>query len=108
LIAFHLPMHTATRLAAPVIVKVKELNASARLCAYGLYAPLNLEWLRSVGIDVFSTPVEYSVRCKYEATITNYFIAAIPDYPASVPRNQSHAATANSRFDSQEVALRFW
>ncbi|MEP7305391.1 MAG: CUAEP/CCAEP-tail radical SAM protein [Acidobacteriota bacterium] len=51
LIGFHLPMHTATRLAAPVIAKARELNPSARLCAYGLYAPLNLEWLRSVGID---------------------------------------------------------
>jgi len=52
LIAFHLPMHTATRLAAPVIQKVRALNPSARLCAYGLYAPLNEEWLRSLGVDV--------------------------------------------------------
>jgi radical SAM superfamily enzyme YgiQ (UPF0313 family) len=51
LIGFHLPMHTATRLAGPVIAKARELNRSARLCAYGLYAPLNAEWLRSVGID---------------------------------------------------------
>jgi len=51
LIGFHLPMHTATRLSAPVIAKARELNPSARLCAYGLYAPLNVEWLRSVGID---------------------------------------------------------
>jgi radical SAM superfamily enzyme YgiQ (UPF0313 family) len=51
LVGFHLPMHTATRLAGPVIAKARELNRSARLCAYGLYAPLNAEWLRSVGID---------------------------------------------------------
>lgn len=50
-IAFHLPMHTATRLAGPVIRKVRTLNPTARLCAYGLYAPLNEEWLRSLGID---------------------------------------------------------
>ena len=30
LIGFHLPMHTATRLAGPVIAKVRELNRSAR------------------------------------------------------------------------------
>src|SRR3989442_2236816 len=41
LVGFHLPMHTATRLAAPVIAKVRELNRSARPCAYGLYAPLH-------------------------------------------------------------------
>ena len=51
LVAFHLPMHTATRLAVPVISRVRRLNPAARLCAYGLYAPLNGEFLRSVGID---------------------------------------------------------
>jgi radical SAM superfamily enzyme YgiQ (UPF0313 family) len=51
LIAFHLPMHTATRLAAPVIAKVRRINPAARLCAYGVYAPLNAEWLRSIGVD---------------------------------------------------------
>ncbi len=51
LIGFHLPMHTATRLAGPIIGKVKTINPSARVCAYGLYAPLNDDWLRSLGVD---------------------------------------------------------
>ena len=51
LVAFHLPMHTATRLAVPVIERVRRLNPTARICAYGLYAPLNGEFLRSVGVD---------------------------------------------------------
>src|SRR4051812_27694187 len=51
LIAFHLPMHTATRMAAPVIRKARSVNARARICAYGLYAPLNESWLRSLGVD---------------------------------------------------------
>jgi radical SAM superfamily enzyme YgiQ (UPF0313 family) len=51
LVAFHLPMHTATRLAGPLIVRARKLNPSARLCAYGLYAALNEPWLRSVGVD---------------------------------------------------------
>lgn len=51
LVAFHLPMHTATRLAAPVIPAVRAQNRSARICAYGVYAPLNAEWLRSLGVD---------------------------------------------------------
>ena len=50
-VGFYLPMHTATRLAGPVIEKVRARNARARLCAYGLYAPLNAEWLRSLGVD---------------------------------------------------------
>jgi radical SAM superfamily enzyme YgiQ (UPF0313 family) len=51
LVAFHLPMHTATRLAAPVIRAVRAKNQAARICAYGVYAPLNEEWLRSLGVD---------------------------------------------------------
>ena len=44
-VGFHLPMHTATRLAVPVIRRVRELNPLARLCCYGLYAPLNRQML---------------------------------------------------------------
>jgi len=50
LIAFFLPMHTATRLAIPVIEKVRGLNPGVRLCAYGLYAPLNERLLRERGV----------------------------------------------------------
>jgi len=41
LIALYLPMHTAARLALKIIPKLREMNPAARLCAYGLYAPLN-------------------------------------------------------------------
>ena len=51
LIAFYLPMHTATRLAAPLIARAGTLNSSARLAAYGLYATLNASWLREQGVD---------------------------------------------------------
>src|ERR1700733_13727508 len=49
LVAFYLPMHTATRLAAKVIEKVRGLNPAAHICCYGLYAPLNEAYLRSLG-----------------------------------------------------------
>jgi radical SAM superfamily enzyme YgiQ (UPF0313 family) len=51
LIAFYLPMHTATRLAAPVIQRVRTLNPSAGICCYGLYAPLNASYLRGLGVQ---------------------------------------------------------
>jgi radical SAM superfamily enzyme YgiQ (UPF0313 family) len=51
LIGIHLPMHTATRLAGPVLAQARRVNRSARICAYGLYAPLNESWLRSLGVD---------------------------------------------------------
>jgi radical SAM superfamily enzyme YgiQ (UPF0313 family) len=48
-VAFYLPMHTATRLAARVIPKVRAINPAARVCCYGLYAPLNESYLRDLG-----------------------------------------------------------
>ncbi|MCA1563418.1 MAG: CUAEP/CCAEP-tail radical SAM protein [Acidobacteria bacterium] len=51
-VAFFLPMHTATRLALPVIARVAALNPGAVLCAYGLYAPLNAPLLRSRGVSI--------------------------------------------------------
>src|SRR5438094_525071 len=61
-VGVYLPMHTATRLAAPVIARVRRLNPAARICAYGLYAPLNAEWLRLSGVDaVFGGEFEESL-----------------------------------------------
>ena len=51
LVAFYLPMHTATRIASRVVKKVRALNPSAHLCAYGLYAPMNAEFLHKLGFD---------------------------------------------------------
>lgn len=50
-VAFHLPMHTATRLAVPVIRRVRALVPRARLCGYGLYAELNGPVLRGLGVE---------------------------------------------------------
>jgi len=50
-IAFFVPMHTATRLALPVLDRVKAANPGARLVAYGLYAPLNGDLLRERGVS---------------------------------------------------------
>ena len=50
--AFFLPMHTATRLAVRAIARVKALNPRVRVCAFGLYAPLNEAYLRGLGVEV--------------------------------------------------------
>ena len=50
LIAFFLPMHTATRLFQKVVDRVREANPRAHLCGYGLYAPLNDALLRRAGV----------------------------------------------------------
>ncbi len=50
LIAIYLPMHTATRLACKLIPSLREQNSQAHICCYGLYAPMNAEYLRSLGV----------------------------------------------------------
>jgi radical SAM superfamily enzyme YgiQ (UPF0313 family) len=50
-VAFYLPMHTATRMAVPVIREVQKLNPRVRTIAYGLYAALNQEYLRDLGVS---------------------------------------------------------
>jgi radical SAM superfamily enzyme YgiQ (UPF0313 family) len=63
LIAFFLPMHTATRLAIPVIDRVRTLNPAARVCAYGLYAPLNASLLQAHGVaHILSGEFEGALR----------------------------------------------
>jgi radical SAM superfamily enzyme YgiQ (UPF0313 family) len=51
LIAVYLPMHTATRLAAQLIPQLRKQNPGAHLCCYGLYAPMNVDYLRALGVS---------------------------------------------------------
>ena len=51
LVAFYLPMHTATRIAVPLIERVKQWQPRVHLCCYGLYAPLNEPFLRKLGVQ---------------------------------------------------------
>jgi radical SAM superfamily enzyme YgiQ (UPF0313 family) len=76
LVAFYLPMHTATRLALAVMDRVRALNPGAHICAYGLYAPLNAAILREHGAQTILGPefegsllaLADSFRLKAEAT----------------------------------------
>lgn len=50
-VAIYVPMHTATRLALSVGERVTQVNPSAHLCFFGLYAPMNEKGLRASGAD---------------------------------------------------------
>jgi radical SAM superfamily enzyme YgiQ (UPF0313 family) len=54
--AVYLPMHTATRLALPVIDRLRARRADLQICAYGLYAPLNETLLREHGVSLVLGP----------------------------------------------------
>ena len=81
LVAFHLPMHTATRLAVPQIRRVRALNPAARLAAYGVYALPNAGYLRTLGVDAVLGP-------EFEADLVALAqgVAHVPAGAASLPR----------------------
>lgn len=54
--AVYLPMHTATRLALPVIDRIRARRPEMPVGAYGLYAPLNELLLREHGVSTILGP----------------------------------------------------
>ena len=51
LVAIHLGMHTATRIAVAALPKIRALVPSAHVCMYGLYAAMNEALLRGLGVQ---------------------------------------------------------
>ena len=51
LIAIHVPMHTAARLATRLVPRLRTLNPRAHLAVYGLYAALGRDHLAALGVD---------------------------------------------------------
>ena len=51
LVAIHLGMHTAARIAVAALPRIRALAPSAHLCMYGLYAAVNQELLRGLGVQ---------------------------------------------------------
>src|SRR5207249_422305 len=97
LIGFHLPMHTATRLAGPIIQRVRTLTPDARICAYGVYAPLNEAWLRSLGADaVFGG--------EYEEELTRWAGNAAGLKACATETSARHAPSVAQPFRAATVA----
>jgi hypothetical protein len=51
LIALYIPMHTATRMAAELLPRLRALNPIAHINCYGLYGPVNGDYLKSLGAN---------------------------------------------------------
>jgi len=51
LVALYVGMHTATRIAVKAIPRIRDLAPQAHLCVYGLYAPMNQQLLRGLGVN---------------------------------------------------------
>jgi radical SAM family protein len=50
MVALYVGMHTATRIAVKAIPRIREMAPRAHLCVYGLYAPMNRQLLRGLGV----------------------------------------------------------
>src|SRR5437868_3282388 len=84
LIAFYVPMHTATRLAAQLLPRVRQLSPAAHLCFYGLYAPVNEAFLRSAG-------VESILGGEFEDGLERLYSRRIEDGPNKHQKNGAYA-----------------
>jgi radical SAM superfamily enzyme YgiQ (UPF0313 family) len=76
-VAFYVPMHTATRLAARLIEPVRGLNPRAHLCVYGLYASVNGEYFRGLGVQTV-------IGGEFEEALAHAVEATIPASPETV------------------------
>jgi len=97
LIAFYLPMHTATRMALPLMDRVRAINPSAQLCAYGLYAPLNADVLREHGAHTILGP-------EFEEDLANLATSLERGAPVGPAFPPSLEATAGAPKRSAEAA----
>jgi radical SAM superfamily enzyme YgiQ (UPF0313 family) len=86
LVAFYLPMHTATRLAAPILERVQRVNPAASICCYGVYAALNADWLRARG-------VHHVLGGEYEEALT------------AIALGQSHDTNSKTQITDQKSQI---
>ena len=94
-IAFYVPMHTAARLAVAALPRVRGINPRAHLCFYGLYAPVNENYFRSLGAQTIlggefeAGLVSAFERVRASRHSPNGHAAAVQDEPAiSLGRQQ--------------------
>jgi len=93
LVAFYVPMHTATRIATRVVERVKTLNPHAHLCFYGLYASMNESFLRALGADTI-------LGGEYEAGLVSLVkrLRASPMAATRVPQEEPLISLAKQEF----------
>ena len=74
LVAVHLAMHTAGRIAAAAFSRLRELAPRARFAVFGLYAPVNEAYFRELGAgavlggEVEPALVAYARECRAKGT----------------------------------------
>jgi hypothetical protein len=79
-VSVYLPMHTATRLALPIIARTARINPAASITAFGLYAQLNAGFLLERGVHAIEAE---AVPASYDRTglpaLSRYATLQMPD-----------------------------
>ena len=75
LVAIYVAMHTATRIAVAALPRIKQLAPGAHLCVYGLYAPMNEEMLRGLGVEI-------NLKSSALNPIRKFLISRMPSVPS--------------------------
>lgn len=88
-VAFYVPMHTATRLAVEALAQVKTINPRCHICFYGLYAPVNEDYLRSLGAGTI-------LGGEFEQGLVD--LVERRSRPAPGPQNEPVISLARQRF----------
>ena len=104
LVAVHLPMHTAGRIAAAAFGRLRELAPHARLAVFGLYAPVNEAYFRELGAEaVLGGEVEPALVAFAQACRNG----AGPDGAAAAEggRGPDHGGDGGERGPEQSVHL---
>jgi radical SAM superfamily enzyme YgiQ (UPF0313 family) len=79
LVGIYVPMHTATRLAEPVLRRLERDYPDTHVCVFGLYAAMNEDHLRSLGADsVLSGEYEQGLVDVFAAVSNNFHVAQPP------------------------------
>ena len=89
LVAFYLPMHTATRIAVSFLPRIRALNSTAHLCFFGLYAPVNETYLRRLGAETI-------LGGEFEAGLVALY-HRLADQPEIPPVNQPEPTISLAR-----------
>jgi radical SAM superfamily enzyme YgiQ (UPF0313 family) len=92
LIAFYVPMHMATRMAASLLPRIRRLNPTAHICFYGLYAPENAPYFHQMGVNSF-------LGGEFESGLVELARAVASGGELSIVNGQ--LSMVNERLDSQ-------
>ena len=95
-VAFYVPMHTATRLAIPLIEPVRRLNPRAHLCFYGLYAPVNEVYLRDLGVETILGGEFEGALVELVGQLADGEVAASKPQRSGANKNASKQSTASA------------